>query len=163
MNMETLQDCRARLRAVLSASIAEQRRAAGLATIGQRLAHVRDCAGESQAVWAERVGLSLRGWQNYEQDSRSPKAITLMKLYELGINLIWLLTGTGSVLADDESSSLTQANGWGSAGECPASSSAKTPAAGARCYRVAGVAIRHGGDTLSLRVSLHGGAGGGAQ
>jgi len=58
--------------------------------------------------------------------------------------------------------SLAQVNGWGSAGECPASnSSAKTPAAGARCYRVAGVgAQQQGGGMISHCVSLQGPGGG---
>jgi len=58
-------------------------------------------------------------------------------------------------------SSLAQVNGWGSAGECPASSSAKTPAAGARCFRVAGVGAWHGGGIFSHCVSLQRQAGGG--
>jgi len=61
----------------------------------------------------------------------------------------------------DDIFSHAQANGRGSAGECPASSSAKTPAAGARCYRVAGVATAwQGGDILSLCVNLHESGGG---
>jgi len=57
--------------------------------------------------------------------------------------------------------SLAQVNGWGLAGECPASFSAKTPAAGARCYRVAGVGAWHGGGIFSHCVSLQRQAGGG--
>jgi len=49
---------------------------------------------------------------------------------------------------------LARVNGWGSAGECPASSSAKTPAAGARCNRVAGVGAWFGGGMNSHCVSL---------
>jgi len=57
--------------------------------------------------------------------------------------------------------SLTQVNGRGSAGECPAFFSAKTPAAGARCFRVAGVASGHGGGIFSHCVNLQRQAGGG--
>jgi len=49
---------------------------------------------------------------------------------------------------------LAQANGWGSAGECPAPSGAKTPAAGAQCFHVVGVGTRHGDGTFSLCVNL---------
>jgi len=56
---------------------------------------------------------------------------------------------------------LSKANKRGSAGECPASfHGAKTPAAGARCCRVAGAATWHGDGMLSLCVSLHGTGGG---
>jgi len=51
-------------------------------------------------------------------------------------------------------SSLAQANGRGLAGECPASFSAKTPAAGAWSLRVAGVGTWHGDGTISLCVNL---------
>jgi len=50
--------------------------------------------------------------------------------------------------------SLAQVNGRGSAGECPAKFSAKTPAAGAWCNRVAGVAAWFGGGMNSHCVSL---------
>jgi len=50
--------------------------------------------------------------------------------------------------------SLAQANGWGLAGECPVKFSAKTPAAGARSLRVAGVGTWHDDGTISLCVSL---------
>jgi len=140
-----------------------------LLAVGRRLAHVRGCAGVNQTSMARHLGVSLKCWQNYEQGKRMPQAEALvMMLHALDINPTWILTGTGTVLLGDgiptvlatddspEDSSLTQAqNGRGSAGECPASSSAKTPAAGARCYRVAGVATRHGDGMLSLCVSLH--------
>jgi len=57
--------------------------------------------------------------------------------------------------------SLAQVNGWGLAGECPAFFIAKTPAAGARCFRVAGAASGHGDGMLSHCVSLQRQAGGG--
>jgi len=99
MNTDTLQHCRDRLRAELTNTIAE-RRAAMLDTIGQRLAHVRSCAGERQDVWAARLGITLRTWQNYEQGHTSPNAYALTTLYRLGINPTWVLTGTGTVLMD---------------------------------------------------------------
>lgn len=46
--------------------------------------------------------------------------------------------------------SLARVNGWGSAGQCPASHCAKTPAAGARVLRVADAKGR-----ASARVTLH--------
>jgi len=57
--------------------------------------------------------------------------------------------------------SLAQVNGWGLSGECPASSSAKTPAAGARCNRIAGVGTWHSGGIFSHSVSLQRQTGGG--
>jgi len=126
------------------------------AAIGRRLAHVRDCAGIKQTALARRLGTTYGSWCNYERGRMAPNASTLTALYRLGINPAWVLTGAGSVLVDDvsEDFSLAQANGWGSAGECPASSSTKTPAAGAQCFRVAGVGTWHGDGAISLCVSL---------
>jgi len=124
--------------------------------IGQRLAHVRDCANVSQHAMAQHLGIALRTWQTYEKGDVAPTGRALTGLLELGINPAWILTGTGAVLVDDvsEDFSLAQVNGRGSAGECPASFSAKTPAVGARCFRVAGVGTWHGDGTISLCVSL---------
>jgi len=100
---------------------------------------------------------------NYERGKHAPNARTLTALCQLGINPIWVLTGAGAVLIDDavsEDSGLPQVNERGSAGECPASFSAKTPAAGARSFRVAGVGMRHDDGTISLCVSLQGAGGG---
>jgi len=126
--------------------------------IGRRLAHVRSCTRVNQTTMARCLGITLHTWQNYEQGVRPPSAITLTALWQqLGINPIWVLTGMGAVVVDDDTpevSSPTQANEWGSAGECPASSSAKTPAAGAQCFRVAGVGMQHDDGTISLCVNL---------
>lgn len=49
--------------------------------------------------------------------------------------------------------SLARANGWGSAGECPASACAKTPAARERVSRVAAGSILAGAADFPTRVS----------
>ena len=66
-----------------------------LRTIGQRLEHIRTDPKRSQIVMAEKLGIGLRTWQNYERDDRDPDAKTLMGLHALGWSVDWLLTGQG--------------------------------------------------------------------
>jgi len=148
---------RARLRAALAGAL--YTRDAGETTpmaIGRRLAHARGCARVSQHAMARHLGIGHSTWQTYEEGDGTPTGRALIGLLELGINPTWVLTGTGSTLVDgsSEDSSQAQANGRGSAGECPAPSGAKTPAAGAECFRVAGVGAWNDDGTLSLFVNL---------
>lgn len=69
-----------------------------LRTIGQRLAYIRAQSGESQTEIAERVGVALRTWQNYEQDKRQPDAEALVSLFRLGWSPTWVLTGMEPLL-----------------------------------------------------------------
>jgi len=104
MNTYALHDYRERLSATLSTTIALRRSLSGsMNTIKQRLAHVRDCAGVSQAemvTWLKAAGLriSLRTWQNYEQGTCEPNSRVLVALFRLGISPAWILTGAGSEL-----------------------------------------------------------------
>lgn len=62
-------------------------------SIGARMTYVR--AKESQRGFAERLGVPVRTYQNYESDKREPDVRTLIALYGLGWNLNWLLTAEG--------------------------------------------------------------------
>jgi len=148
---------RERMRAALAGAL--YTRDAGETTpmaVAQRLAYVRGCAGVTQSAMARHLEISQPSWRLYEEGDRAPNGHALNGLLELGISPTWVLTGTGSMLVDDpsEDTSLAQANGRGSAGECPAPSGAKTPAAGAECFRVAGVGAWNDDGTLSLFVNL---------
>lgn len=64
--------------------------------ISERLKNVRDSLGLSQQAMAEKLGVSLRSQQNYESGSRSPDAAYLTALAGAGVDITWLLTGSGS-------------------------------------------------------------------
>ena len=49
----------------------------------------------SQQEIADRLGLSLRGWQKIERDEGLPSGETLIRFKTLGWNPGWVLTGVG--------------------------------------------------------------------
>lgn len=66
----------------------------------QRLQAVRRHFGISASEMAEMVGLSDRkSWENYERGTNAPKANVLSHLAERGIDLNWLMTGSGTMVA----------------------------------------------------------------
>lgn len=66
------------------------------ATFGDRLATARDSAGLSQKAMAERIGVKLGTYRNWEDDASEPRANRLTLLAGmLGVSMRWLLTGEG--------------------------------------------------------------------
>ncbi len=66
------------------------------ATFGDRLATARDSAGLSQKAMAERIGVKLGTYRNWEDDASEPRANRLTLLAGmLGVSVRWLLTGEG--------------------------------------------------------------------
>ncbi len=64
--------------------------------IGVRLAHIRETLALSQAELAEKIGVSARSYQNYEQGKREfPTSLVYELCSSLGVNSHWLLTGKG--------------------------------------------------------------------
>lgn len=62
---------------------------------GKRLRKARMMSGLTQQQSADHVGVSLRVYQNYEQDSRRPKYEILVSLADLfGVTTDWLLCRT---------------------------------------------------------------------
>ena len=49
-----------------------------------------------QAAMAERLGISLKTLQRYEEGTTSPTADILQRVAALGVDLQWLVTGTPS-------------------------------------------------------------------
>ncbi len=69
----------------------------------ERVAIVRSHFGLSQTVMAERVGLSLRAYQNYERGEREIPVVLVQALYQaFQIDPVWLLTGEGSMIVAAE-------------------------------------------------------------
>lgn len=61
--------------------------------IGERIRQVRD--NLTQRAFAQKLGLSLMGYLNYESGARIPSGPVLLKLAELGRTSVdWLLTGS---------------------------------------------------------------------
>lgn len=62
--------------------------------IGGRLAKIREHFDFSQSEMAEKIGVSSRSYQNYEQGKRELPSSLLFNLQEsLGVSSHWLLTG----------------------------------------------------------------------
>ena len=68
-----------------------------------RVGRVRAYVGLSQTVMAQRVGLSLRAYQNYERGEREIPVALVQALYaEFKIDPVWLLTGKGPMILETE-------------------------------------------------------------
>jgi len=66
------------------------------ATFGDRLAGARDAAGLSQAGLAQKLGVSTKILQAWEDDAKEPRANRLQMLSGmLNVSLSWLLSGRG--------------------------------------------------------------------
>lgn len=63
------------------------------------LRRLRDELGLTQAEMAERMQVTLRAYQTYERDGRSPPAEALGPLALSGVSLNWLVTGHGEMFA----------------------------------------------------------------
>lgn len=61
--------------------------------VGGRITLIR--GSESQAAFAERIGVHKNTLGNYERNRNSPDAEFLKKMAQLGINTHWLVTGEG--------------------------------------------------------------------
>lgn len=69
----------------------------------QRVGKIRERFSLSQTEMAERVGLSLRAYQNYERGEREVPVALVHALYaEFRVNPAWLLTGSGSMIISEE-------------------------------------------------------------
>ncbi|WP_106745682.1 helix-turn-helix domain-containing protein [Yoonia maritima] len=63
--------------------------------IGKRLANVRDYFNLHQSEIAEKIGVSARSYQNYEQGKRELPSSLLFNLHEaFGVSTHWVLTGS---------------------------------------------------------------------
>ena len=68
-----------------------------------RLKEAREELGLSQQAFAERCGIAARSQRNYESGERSPDSVYLAALVEMGVDVLYLLTGdrTGGRFALD--------------------------------------------------------------
>ncbi len=76
----------------------------------ERVGRVRAHFALSQTAIAERLGLSLRAYQNYERGEREIPVALVHALYEqFRVDPVWLLTGAGSMMvAEDQRKRLDQ-------------------------------------------------------
>lgn len=79
-----------------SAEVSENWYSEDAATFGDRLAAAREAAGLNQKQLAERLGVKLGTFRNWEDDASEPRANRLTMLAGmLGVSMRWLMTGTG--------------------------------------------------------------------
>lgn len=71
--------------------------------IGNRLEQIRDRLGfTTQKAFAEKLGLKYQSYVNYEKGGRSLPDEIKFKLFGLGVNISWLVTGQGEPLLDNQ-------------------------------------------------------------
>lgn len=63
------------------------------ATIGQRLREERERLSLSQTDFGAAVGVTRKSQFNYESGSRSPDAKYLACIYQLGVDVLYVITG----------------------------------------------------------------------
>lgn len=71
-------------------------------TIGFRLREERDKLGLNQTDFAKLVGQSRGSQAHYERDERAPDARYLSSLAEIGIDVLYILTGNKTPTSMDE-------------------------------------------------------------
>lgn len=75
---------------------------AQISLLPERLQAVRKQSGMSQAEFASRLGISPRGYKNYELGLReTPLAVIAAIHVEFGVDLTWLIFGKGAPSAQD--------------------------------------------------------------
>ena len=70
-------------------------------SLPKRLKDARAALRLSQKEVAEQSGVSVRGYQGYEDGRSTPGGEAIAGLVRLGINANWLLTGEGPMLLSD--------------------------------------------------------------
>lgn len=69
----------------------------------ERVGKVREHFSLSQTEMADRVGISLRAYQNYERGEREIPVALVHALYaEFRVDPVWLLTGAGPMVVSEE-------------------------------------------------------------
>lgn len=71
-----------------------------MTSIGERLKEIRSSMGLNQTDFATLVGYSRNAQAHYERDERSPDAKYLSALASIGIDVMYVLTGIKSELAN---------------------------------------------------------------
>lgn len=80
--------------------------------VGVRLKRVRERHGLSQEAMAASLGVSLRGWQNYERGQRAASDVLIRALWSTyGIDPVWLLTGEGKMQRREEGTTARDQDG----------------------------------------------------
>ena len=70
-------------------------------SIGKRLKTIIDLSFESQNLFSNLTGVDKTTLSRYIHDKLTPRSDCLIKFIETGISIDWLLTGFGSMFADN--------------------------------------------------------------
>jgi HTH-type transcriptional regulator, cell division transcriptional repressor len=73
------------------------------ATFGDRLEKARQAIGQSQEDLAQKLGVKLTTFRNWEDDRSEPRGNRMQMLAGmLNVSLVWLMTGEGAGVASEE-------------------------------------------------------------
>ncbi|HEX5393809.1 MAG TPA: helix-turn-helix transcriptional regulator [Rhodocyclaceae bacterium] len=75
--------------------------AAKTETLADRLKALRQALSKTQAEIADACGIPLPTWKKYEMGAREPGSSALAAMSVTGVDLHWLLTGTGAMLRSE--------------------------------------------------------------
>lgn len=78
-----------------------------MSTIGERLRKERERLGLNQTAFAEAGGVQKRAQINYEKDERFPDAGYLAAVAAVGVDVLFVLTGTQSQAQAEPNAALT--------------------------------------------------------
>lgn len=81
-----------------------------MSELASRLKAVRSVLGLSQAEISRKTGIAAKSWSNYEVSGAWPGGKVLLKLYQEGIDINWLLSGSGEMLQVGEEKAHTIEN-----------------------------------------------------
>jgi transcriptional regulator with XRE-family HTH domain len=74
-------------------------------TLQDRLKIWRNHLRQSQVDFSKSIKMPLRTYQSYESGERHPGNKALSSIAETGVNLHWLLTGTGPITHNEQTES----------------------------------------------------------
>lgn len=69
--------------------------------IGLRIREEREQLGFTQNAMAEAIGVSKRTFIDWEKDRTSPTAVQLSALSDIGVDILYIVTGVRSVIRNN--------------------------------------------------------------
>lgn len=72
-----------------------------MSSVGSRLKTIRRDLNINQKLFADKLSVHYKSIANYEKDEREIPQSMILKLFQMGYSVSWLLTGKGSMKSSD--------------------------------------------------------------